>query len=123
MYATQDLRITLPELVSRRADERPEGIFARIPVGPAYSDGFKDVTNMQLHNAVNSAIALLLKTYGKSNTFETLAYIGPTDLRYFIIMLAGIKTDYKVSAGCLQRCNVLTMSRERSSCPLRKTAW
>ena len=97
MRIPEDTRVTLLELVSKRAGEDPQGVFARVPVGPAYSDGFKDVTNAQLHNAINCAAALLKETYGKSESFETLAYIGPTDLRYLIIMLAGMKVGYKVS--------------------------
>ena len=89
-------RITLLELVGQRARQNPQGIYARVPVGPAYSDGFKDVTNFEFHNAVNYAASLLSNAYGQSENFETLTYIGPTDLRYFIVMLAGVKAGYKV---------------------------
>ncbi|KAF3033927.1 hypothetical protein E8E11_002458 [Didymella keratinophila] len=62
----------------------------------------------RLHNTVNSAAALLIETYGKSESFETLAYIGPTDLRYFIIMLAGMKVGYKWVSRCFGSTTIPT---------------
>ena len=100
MHPTRDTTLLLPELVSNRARDDPGDVFARIPVGPAYSNGFRDVTNVQLCNAMNFIASLLIKACGQSNTFETLAYIGPMDLRYSIIMLAGMKAGYKVSSLC-----------------------
>jgi acyl-coenzyme A synthetase/AMP-(fatty) acid ligase len=38
---------------------------------------------------------MLDKTIGKSTDFDTLAYLGPSDLRYHIVILAAIKTGYK----------------------------
>lgn len=96
MILARDIRVTLPELVDERARKSPEGVFARIPIGPAYTDGFKDVTNAQLNNAIKYAAALLFSRYGRSDSFETIAYIGPADLSYFIVMLAGVKIGYKV---------------------------
>lgn len=109
MSNLQDTRVLLPELVSKRAHEDPQGAFARVPAGPVYSNGFREVTNIQLRNAVNVAAALLLGTYGQSETFETLTYIGPADLRYFVIVLAGMIVGYKVGAGDLEHCIVLTL--------------
>jgi hypothetical protein len=34
---------------------------------------------------------------GRSREFETIAYIGLFDLRYFIAVIAAIKVGYKVS--------------------------
>ncbi|UPX12162.1 uncharacterized protein EKO05_0002728 [Ascochyta rabiei] len=96
MHLTRDASFLLPDLVSHRAKHDPHGVFARVPVGPTYTSGFNDVTNAQLSNAINFTASLLLTTYGESNSFETLAYIGSMDLRYSIMVLAGIKTGYKV---------------------------
>ncbi|KAL8948969.1 MAG: hypothetical protein Q9222_004891, partial [Ikaeria aurantiellina] len=46
-------------------------------------------------NSVNSLAHWLEKTLGKSTTFETIAYIGALDLRYFILALAAAKVGYK----------------------------
>lgn len=85
-----------PEIVRLRAQDDPHGVFAQVPAGTAYSDGFRNVTNLQLHNAVNFTAALIRKYLGESKTFETLAFIGPSDPRYIVMVMAGMKTGYKV---------------------------
>lgn len=123
MHTTGDIFVTLPQLVSKRARENSQGTLARIPVGPTYLNGFKDVSYVQLHNAINVTTTLLLQTFGKSKTFETLAYIGPTDLRYFVVMTAGMKAGYKVRSRSSIPGAGLTSFDERSSCLLQGIAW
>ncbi|KAJ4341537.1 hypothetical protein N0V95_007183 [Ascochyta clinopodiicola] len=97
MRLTRDVSFLLPDLVSDRAKDDPHGAFARVPVGPTYTSGFNDVTNSQFSNAINFTASLLMTTYGESKSFETLTYIGSMDIRYSIMVLAGIKTGYKVA--------------------------
>jgi len=53
-------------------------------------------TYSQMLNAVNKVAWILDQSVGKSAAFDTLAYLGPSDLRYHIVLLAAIKTRYKV---------------------------
>jgi hypothetical protein len=45
--------------------------------------------------AINHVTGLLIDNFGKSKEFETIAYIGPGDLRYSIIVVAAIKAGFK----------------------------
>ena len=88
--------IWLPSIIAQNAKEDPSGLFARFPKGTSYADGFQDVTKLQFAFAIDHTAALIEAQYGKGVDFETLAYIGPNDLRYLIMLVAGIKTGYKV---------------------------
>lgn len=88
--------IWLPSIVEQNAKADPEGLFARFPQGASYKDGFQDVSKLQFATAVDHTASLIESQYGKGANFETLAYIGPNDLRYLIVLVAGIKTGYKV---------------------------
>jgi hypothetical protein len=93
--------VLLPHVIKQNAQTDPHGVFARIPAGSKYTDGYRDVTKLQLHKAVNHTASLLRQNLGESKRFETLAYIGPGDLRYSIIVVAGIKAGYKVRVHSL----------------------
>ncbi|KAF2203122.1 ochratoxin A non-ribosomal peptide synthetase [Delitschia confertaspora ATCC 74209] len=96
MSATPNSSILLPHIIHHNAQSDPNGIFAQIPAGPKYTDGYKTVTKLQFHNAINHTASLIKQNLGDSKRFETLAYIGPGDLRYSILVVAGIKSGYKV---------------------------
>lgn len=96
MYSDRISNTLPPEIVRLRAQEDPSGIFAQFPAGTAYSDGFRNVTNLQLHNAINLTAGLIRQNLGESKNFETLAFIGPSDPRYTIMVVAAMKTGYKV---------------------------
>jgi acyl-coenzyme A synthetase/AMP-(fatty) acid ligase len=48
-----------------------------------------------MRNAVDRVAWLLKEQIGQSTTFKTLAYMGPGDLRYHIVLLAAVKAGYK----------------------------
>lgn len=84
-------------MLDSRAEADPNRVWARYPVSAtSYTAGFQTATYSQMRTAVNRAARLLCDTLGESETFETLAYIGPNDLRYHIFLTAAIKTGYKV---------------------------
>lgn len=86
----------LPAILDRRAQSEPDRVWAKFPVSPsAYDQGFKAATYGQIRNAVNRVAWILAETIGPSTEFDTLAYLGPSDLRYHIVILAAIKTGYK----------------------------
>jgi hypothetical protein len=85
----------LPQIVDDLARDEPSRIFTSIPHTNDISDGFRDVTALEFATAVIRAAWFLEKTLGRSNSFETLTYIGPSDLRYPILSLAAPKAGYK----------------------------
>jgi len=91
----------LPSLVDHRARHDGDVIWTEYPASPhSYGAGFKSVNYRQLANAVNGAAHWLERTLGgRSTTFETLAYVGPNDIRYMVLVLAAIKAGYKVCPG------------------------
>ncbi|MCJ1373904.1 hypothetical protein MMC20_005134 [Loxospora ochrophaea] len=86
----------LPRVVDELAQVDPERVYASIPIAPDVCQGFRDVTIRDMASAANSMAWWLEKTVGKSDDFETLSYMGITDLRYPIIFLAAVKCGYKV---------------------------
>jgi acyl-coenzyme A synthetase/AMP-(fatty) acid ligase len=48
-----------------------------------------------MRNAVDRVAWLFKEQIRQNTTFETLAYMGPGDLRYHIVLLAAIKAGYK----------------------------
>ncbi|KAH8819282.1 putative NRPS-like enzyme [Xylogone sp. PMI_703] len=86
----------LPAVLKSRAQSNPHGNWAQFPVSDStYEAGLQTATNIEVHNAVNKIAWLLSDTLGPSVGFETIAYIGPFDLRYFIVVIAAIKVGYK----------------------------
>jgi len=84
----------LSELVQFRAEIRPRDIFAKVPKNNDYANGYRTVTNSALVTAVDHVADLITSTFGPSQDFERIAYLGLNDLRYTIVVLAGIKTGY-----------------------------
>lgn len=86
----------LPHVIKHNAQEKPSAVFARTPAGTKYTDGYKSITNLQFAKAIDYTAALIEKNLGKGQNFETVAYIGPGDFRYSIVVVAGAKAGYKV---------------------------
>lgn len=87
----------LPQVVDELARSCPERIYATISLSSDPLQGFQDVTILELAQAVNQFAWWLDENLGKSTTFETLAYVGPSDLRYVVVFLAAVKCGYRVS--------------------------
>ncbi|KAF2728286.1 acetyl-CoA synthetase-like protein [Polyplosphaeria fusca] len=89
----------LPHHVDKIAEEHPDAVYASIPKSPTtFTDGFRDVTYRHLRNAVDGLAMWIQQTLGRSDgvTFPTLTYFGPNDLRHAILLLAAVKTGYKM---------------------------
>ena len=84
----------LSEIVESRAVAKPQAIFANVPKNNAYANGYRNVTNSSLLTAIDHVAALITSKFGPSKNFERIAYLGLNDLRYTIVLLAGIKTGY-----------------------------
>ena len=91
-----DDQVLLPTLIDERARLEPERLYCAIVKSPNGANGIIKVTYGDFVNAVNRCSWWLEKIFGKSESYETLAYVGSTDLRYAIITLAAVKTSHKV---------------------------
>ncbi len=87
----------LPMVVDQLAESDPARVYASIPVSSVFSEGFRDVTMLEMARAVHSFAWWLDAHIGKSSSFETLAYKGISDLRYAVVFLAAVKCGYKVN--------------------------
>ncbi|KAL7773712.1 hypothetical protein CFE70_003679 [Pyrenophora teres f. teres 0-1] len=68
MYSDKISNTLPPEIVKLRARNDPNGVFAQIPAGTTYSDGFRNVTNLQLYSAINYTAGLIRQHLGESKT-------------------------------------------------------
>ncbi|MCJ1263084.1 hypothetical protein MMC22_002954 [Lobaria immixta] len=86
----------LPQVVDEFARIDPNRVYASILLSADVSRGFRDVTMKDMARAVNSMAWWIKDHLGLRNDFETLGYLGVSDLRYPTIILAGIKCGWKV---------------------------
>lgn len=86
----------VPKLIDGRAYSEPDRLFCAIPRSTDLKDGLRCITYRHFANAVNKCAWWIEKELGKGENFETLAYVGPSDIRYAIITLAAVKTGHKV---------------------------
>lgn len=94
-------RIALPKLLDDVATRYPDRPFASLPRdNENIARGYRDFSYGDIARAINRAAWWIVRALGKCSAkggFETLHYVGPQDLRYVILMLAAVKTGYKVS--------------------------
>ncbi|KAF2138742.1 uncharacterized protein K452DRAFT_300824 [Aplosporella prunicola CBS 121167] len=87
----------MPTLVDERARGTPDRVYAITPKTADIADGYGETTYSQVARAVNKLAWWLDEELGKcTETFDTIAYIGPRDLRYAFIVLAATKAHRKV---------------------------
>ncbi|KAK4693808.1 hypothetical protein P7C71_g3655, partial [Lecanoromycetidae sp. Uapishka_2] len=84
-------------LIASRIDELartdPERVWVSIPSAHP-RDGFRDITWAAGANAINCAAWWIKSELGLGQGLPTIAYMGPQDIRYLIILVAAIKTGY-----------------------------
>lgn len=90
-------RKLINHIVDDLARERPEALYAELPLSPtSFDEGFREVTYRDFSNAVNGMAWWLNRTLGPGQNFEALAYIGPNDMRHNILLLGAVKAGFKV---------------------------
>ena len=89
---------TIPGTIDQIASTTPEKVWARYPATPDdFQTGiFQDVTFSSLANAINNMAWLLDASFPQRQILNTLAYSGPSDIRYYIIACAACKCSMKV---------------------------
>ncbi|KAL2835427.1 hypothetical protein BJY01DRAFT_259225 [Aspergillus pseudoustus] len=84
----------LPHIVDHYAATKPKAIYAEYPVSlTTYADGYRPITFKAFANAINGIAWWLSEKLGPGDG-EILAYVGPNDLRYPVLVLGAIKAGY-----------------------------
>ncbi|KAI9808850.1 MAG: putative NRPS-like protein biosynthetic cluster [Pycnora praestabilis] len=111
----------LVRTVDSHAKEDPQRIWASIPHLSDLSQGFRDITFGELAQAVDYVAWYIEQNIGhsKENAFETITYMGISDIRYAVMVYAAIKCGYKTllasvrnsTSGNLSLLNELNSSK------------
>lgn len=86
----------LPSLVDEIATTDPDRVLYSVPKTKDLKDGFQDISAKTFARAVDRCSWHLHDNLGRDDNFSTLMYMGPQDLVYGILVLACIKTGYKL---------------------------
>ena len=88
----------LNHIVDGTAKIRPSAVYAEVPrSSDSYEQGYRSVTYRAFANAINGVAWWLHDKLGSGQNHQTLAYLGPNDLSYVIMILGAVKAGYKVS--------------------------
>lgn len=90
-------RRLVPRVLDELAKTDPERVYAAFPKTADVKDGYRDITVVDLARCVNFMANWIENKFGRSDSFETITYIGLSDLKGIVTLLASIKTGYKVS--------------------------
>lgn len=106
-------RRLLPTIIDQVAGQDPTRECLQIPRSSQPSDGWRTVTWKDMANGVNRCAHRIVELWGKpqEGSFPTIAYIGPNDARYIVMMIAASKAGYKVSLAQLSVSTNLAMDR------------
>ena len=96
-------RRLLPSLIDEKACSVPNEPYCYLPWSSKIEDGFRTISFQGLANAINACSWWIQAELGKGEDFSTLAYLGPSDLRNIIIIVAAIKAGHKV-VPCSRPC-------------------
>jgi acyl-coenzyme A synthetase/AMP-(fatty) acid ligase len=96
-----DSDILLPTLIDKLAAEEPDKLFCAYAESAAEADVLRQITYRAFANAVNACAWWLQDTLGEGLKFETIAYLGPSDIQPAIFTLAAAKVNRK--ARCPSR--------------------
>lgn len=89
-------RRLLPAVLDELAATNPTRLYGAIPKTSDLRDGFRDITVADLARCVNFMAKWIEDRFGRSDTFETITYVGITDFRGTIVFIAAVKCGYKV---------------------------
>lgn len=86
----------LPSVLDELATTEPNRILYSVPLTKDPKDGFRDISTKTFARAVDRCAWYLEGILGRGQGHPTLTYLGPQDLTYGIVVLASIKTGYKM---------------------------
>ncbi|KAI5856766.1 acetyl-CoA synthetase-like protein [Durotheca rogersii] len=90
-------RRLLPHLIDEISTRDPGREAFSIPRSSNPKDGWKAVTFKEYSDAINRAAHRIIEVCGRppAGAFPTIAYIGPNDARYVVLLLGAVKAGYK----------------------------
>lgn len=94
----------IPHVIDDVARSEPESVWAAYPSSvEALAQGDLTYINWRiLSNSINRLAWWLVDHLGHGKSLETLCYVGPSDIRYFIFAVAACKAGYKVGLTICQ---------------------
>ncbi|KAI8625972.1 acetyl-CoA synthetase-like protein [Xylariaceae sp. FL1651] len=103
-------RRLMPLVLDKLARAMPSKLFATIPNTADLSDGFRDISFSDMARCINFMARWIEDSFGRSDSFETLAYIGIPDLRGVVIFYAAVKCGYKLLIPSPRNPSATTLS-------------
>lgn len=103
---------TLPQALDTLASKEPDALYGFFPTANDLTiASWRRIAMKEVANAVNHLSWWIALNIGTSTNNETLAYMGPLDLRYFAMALACVKTGHKVGIKPLPLYKLVLMPR------------
>lgn len=86
----------LPAIIDQLAHENPDRSWGSIPRNDYdLSQGYADISYAAFANAINKLAWMVEKYVGRSDHFETIAYLGASDVRYHMVSSVGARERYR----------------------------
>ncbi|KAI0169854.1 acetyl-CoA synthetase-like protein [Hypoxylon sp. FL1284] len=89
-------RRLLPSVLDDQARTNPRRLYAVIPKTADVAQGFDEISIADLARCVDFMARWIEDRFGRSDRFETLTYIGLSDLRGPVMFFAAVKCGYKL---------------------------
>ena len=89
-------RRLLTKVLDEVAESTPGRLYATIPLSDSLPYQFRELTFGEMAKCIDFLANWLEERHGRSDTFETLAFIGIMDLRGAVLFHAAVKSGYKV---------------------------
>ena len=88
----------IPHIVDGKAKTVPDQECFSVPRSCDPEDGWRAISWKQFANGVNHVAHMIIETCGTPapGSFPTLAYIGPNDVRYALILLACVQSRRQI---------------------------
>ncbi len=85
----------LPQIIDAYAEHEPDRIWGTQAKTNDIADGFNNITFKQLAHLVDYLAWYILEKIGPGQDFESISYIGSSDLRYCPFAWAAVKCGYQ----------------------------
>lgn len=87
-------RRVIPKLIDEIACFDPGRTFISVPKSTNLENGYEDISYARFAKAVNRCSWWIEDRLGSESRFQTLAYQGPLDVRYLMVLVAASKTGH-----------------------------
>ena len=101
---------TIVTVLDKLAREHPTRLVFKAPKGPQVANGFSSLEIGTLSRAVNSTAWLITESFGTPEKDEVLIYLGNSDIRYLVFVVACQKVGFQASRSFTEHCNLITLT-------------